>query len=74
MYDTELAKGHEAVRLASKLCQKVQRQLTGEDEQSKTDDSPVTVADYGASLFTARNHDRTRRGVLFSRGLASGYK
>eukprot|EP00976_Prorocentrum_cordatum_P077080 1182546-Prorocentrum_minimum.AAC.8 len=54
MFDTELARGHEAVRLASQLCQKVQRQLSGDDEQAKTDDSPVTVADYGASGVRSR--------------------
>eukprot|EP00238_Polyblepharides_amylifera_P002004 CAMPEP_0196585380 /NCGR_PEP_ID=MMETSP1081-20130531/50432_1 /TAXON_ID=36882 /ORGANISM="Pyramimonas amylifera, Strain CCMP720" /LENGTH=59 /DNA_ID=CAMNT_0041906903 /DNA_START=36 /DNA_END=211 /DNA_ORIENTATION=+ len=47
LYDEELAKGCQAVFLASQLCQKVQRQLAGTEQQDKSDDSPVTVADYG---------------------------
>lgn len=36
------------MRLASKLCRTVQSQLSLSDEKTdKTDDSPVTIADYG---------------------------
>ncbi|MEW5319903.1 MAG: hypothetical protein WDW38_011018 [Sanguina aurantia] len=42
-----------AVRLASKLCQVVQQQLSASEHVSKPDDSPVTVADYGAQAIIA---------------------
>lgn len=55
--DTPLAKGQYAkeletaclaVQLASKLCRTVQQQLKSSETAGKQDDSPVTVADYGA--------------------------
>jgi len=42
-----------AVRLASRLCVDVQRGLTQSERQDKSDDSPVTVADYGAQAVVA---------------------
>ncbi len=35
------------------LLQRVQQQLTSSEKQDKQDDSPVTVADYGAALAAA---------------------
>jgi hypothetical protein len=46
-YKDELTAACEAVRLASKLCQAVQRQLADAEKVEKSDSSPVTVADYG---------------------------
>ncbi|KAG2449003.1 hypothetical protein HYH02_005757 [Chlamydomonas schloesseri] len=48
-----MASAKEAVRLASRLCQEVQRQLSAEERVDKKDDSPVTVADYGAQVVVA---------------------
>ena len=43
-----------AVKLASKLCAEVQKTLSITDEkQDKQDDSPVTIADYGAQSVVA---------------------
>ena len=42
-----------ATRLASRLCIDVQRGLTQSEKQDKSDDSPVTVADYGAQAVVA---------------------
>eukprot|EP00195_Chlamydomonas_chlamydogama_P016354 CAMPEP_0202900884 /NCGR_PEP_ID=MMETSP1392-20130828/12088_1 /ASSEMBLY_ACC=CAM_ASM_000868 /TAXON_ID=225041 /ORGANISM="Chlamydomonas chlamydogama, Strain SAG 11-48b" /LENGTH=363 /DNA_ID=CAMNT_0049587341 /DNA_START=170 /DNA_END=1261 /DNA_ORIENTATION=- len=42
-----------AVRLASKLCQRVQKELGQSERVEKQDDSPVTVADYGAQAVVA---------------------
>eukprot|EP00879_Flechtneria_rotunda_P017178 GHRR01017991.1.p1 GENE.GHRR01017991.1~~GHRR01017991.1.p1 ORF type:complete len:409 (+),score=126.91 GHRR01017991.1:145-1371(+) len=52
-YATELEAACQAVKLASKLCQKVQQQLTSTEKADKQDDSPVTVADYGAQALVA---------------------
>ncbi|GLI69961.1 hypothetical protein VaNZ11_014706 [Volvox africanus] len=52
-YGKELENAKAAVRLASKLCQIVQRQLSAEERADKKDDSPVTVADYGAQAVVA---------------------
>ncbi|EFJ43494.1 hypothetical protein VOLCADRAFT_65837 [Volvox carteri f. nagariensis] len=52
-YGKELESAKAAVRLASKLCQIVQRQLSAEERVDKKDDSPVTVADYGAQAVVA---------------------
>ncbi|WIA11614.1 hypothetical protein OEZ85_011718 [Tetradesmus obliquus] len=52
-YASELAAACEAVTLASKLCQRVQQQLTTSEKADKDDASPVTVADYGAQALVA---------------------
>uniref|UniRef100_A0A7N2MRI3 3'(2'),5'-bisphosphate nucleotidase n=1 Tax=Quercus lobata TaxID=97700 RepID=A0A7N2MRI3_QUELO len=46
-YEKELAAANKAASLAARLCQKVQKELLQSDVQSKSDKSPVTVADYG---------------------------
>lgn len=53
-YAKDLDHALKAVRLASKLCKKVQAGLSLTDEKvDKVDDSPVTVADYGAQAIVA---------------------
>ncbi|KAG2495621.1 hypothetical protein HYH03_006221 [Edaphochlamys debaryana] len=52
-YEKELTSAKEAVRLASRLCTVVQRQLSLEEKADKKDASPVTVADYGAQAVVA---------------------
>jgi hypothetical protein len=47
-YAKELETACLAVQLASKLCRTVQQQLKSSETAGKQDDSPVTVADYGA--------------------------
>jgi hypothetical protein len=47
-YGRELDTACLAVQLASKLCRTVQAQLQRSETAGKQDDSPVTVADYGA--------------------------
>lgn len=49
-YASELNTACLAVQLASKLCQTVQQQLQSSETAGKQDDSPVTVADYGACI------------------------
>ncbi|KAJ7969436.1 SAL1 phosphatase [Quillaja saponaria] len=46
-YEKELAAAKKAASLATHLCQKVQKALLQSDVHSKSDKSPVTVADYG---------------------------
>ncbi|GLC46765.1 hypothetical protein PLESTB_001488000 [Pleodorina starrii] len=58
-YGKELDSAKAAVRLASKLCQIVQRQLSAEERADKKDDSPVTVADYGAQVLVAWSLQRS---------------
>ncbi|KAL3516039.1 hypothetical protein ACH5RR_022941 [Cinchona calisaya] len=52
-YDKELATAKKACSLAARLCQKVQRALLQSDVQSKSDKSPVTVADYGSQAVVS---------------------
>jgi hypothetical protein len=52
-YKEQLTAACEAVRLASKLCQAVQRQLADAEKVEKSDSSPVTVADYGTLRILA---------------------
>ncbi|KAK4353509.1 hypothetical protein RND71_029027 [Anisodus tanguticus] len=52
-YDKELAAAKNAVSLAARLCQKVQKALLQADVQSKSDKSPVTVADYGSQAVVS---------------------
>lgn len=42
-----------AVRVASQACMSVQRSLQQESINTKTDDSPVTIADYAAQAIVA---------------------
>ncbi|GMY12497.1 SAL1 phosphatase-like [Fagus crenata] len=52
-YDKELAAAKKAASLAARLCQKVQKALLQSDVQSKSDKSPVTVADYGSQALVS---------------------
>ncbi|XP_030462534.1 SAL1 phosphatase-like [Syzygium oleosum] len=52
-YDKELAAAKKAASLAASLCQKVQKELLQSDVQSKSDRSPVTVADYGSQAIVS---------------------
>ncbi|KAL6582615.1 hypothetical protein OROMI_004693 [Orobanche minor] len=52
-YDNQLAAAKKAASLAARLCQKVQKTLLQSDVQSKSDKSPVTVADYGSQAIVS---------------------
>lgn len=52
-YHADVALATKAVRLASRLCQTVQKSLLAEETQSKSDASPVTVADYGSQALVS---------------------
>ncbi|KAI5672378.1 hypothetical protein M9H77_12742 [Catharanthus roseus] len=52
-YEKELAAAKKACSLAARLCQKVQKALLQSDVQSKSDRSPVTVADYGSQALVS---------------------
>ncbi|KAG1654946.1 hypothetical protein FOA52_003267 [Chlamydomonas sp. UWO 241] len=52
-FSAHLSSACAAVRLASKLCQTVQLSLGDAEKEDKIDDSPVTVADYGAQAVIA---------------------
>ncbi|KAA3456017.1 SAL1 phosphatase-like [Gossypium australe] len=52
-YDKELAAAKKAASLAARLCQNVQKALLQSDVQSKTDKTPVTVADYGSQALVS---------------------
>ncbi|XP_038880973.1 SAL1 phosphatase-like isoform X2 [Benincasa hispida] len=52
-YEKELAAAKKAASLAARLCQKVQKGLLQSDVQSKSDRSPVTVADYGSQALVS---------------------
>ncbi|KAI3984061.1 hypothetical protein MKX01_035188 [Papaver californicum] len=52
-YEKELAAAKKAVTIASRFCQKVQKVLLQSDVQSKSDKSPVTVADYGSQALVS---------------------
>ena len=58
-YHAEAAAAARAVRLASKLCERVQATLGSGEKSDKEDDSPVTVADYGAQALVAFSLTRT---------------
>ena len=49
----EMTDALRAVRLASDLCVRVQRDLGDDEQKAKNDDSPVTVADFGAQAIVA---------------------
>uniref|UniRef100_A0A2P2JQZ4 3'(2'),5'-bisphosphate nucleotidase n=1 Tax=Rhizophora mucronata TaxID=61149 RepID=A0A2P2JQZ4_RHIMU len=52
-YAKELAAAKKAASLAARLCQKVQKALLHSDVHSKSDKSPVTVADYGSQVLVS---------------------
>ena len=61
-YRAEAAAAAAAVRLASKLCERVQATLGTGEKSDKEDDSPVTVADYGAQALVAFSLTRNLGG------------
>ncbi|XP_059433177.1 SAL1 phosphatase-like [Corylus avellana] len=65
-YDTELAAAKKAASLAARLCQKVQKALLQSDVQSKSDKSPVTVADYGSQALVSFVLERELPSESFS--------
>ncbi|GBF92606.1 SAL1 phosphatase [Raphidocelis subcapitata] len=65
-YAKELNAACDAVRLASKLCRTVQQQLSDAEKVDKLDDSPVTVADYGAQALVAWALSRADPGARIS--------
>ena len=54
MFEKELHVGKEAVRIASRLIRRVQNELTSSHALSKSDRSPVTVADYLSQAIVCR--------------------
>uniref|UniRef100_A0A0E0ILX1 3'(2'),5'-bisphosphate nucleotidase n=1 Tax=Oryza nivara TaxID=4536 RepID=A0A0E0ILX1_ORYNI len=52
-YAAELAAAKKAVTLAARLCQAVQKDILQSGVQSKADQSPVTVADYGSQILVS---------------------
>ncbi|CAN6459268.1 unnamed protein product [Victoria cruziana] len=52
-YEKELSVAKKAALLAAQLCKKVQKSLLQSDVQSKTDKSPVTIADYGSQALVS---------------------
>eukprot|EP00898_Chlorokybus_atmophyticus_P002195 jgi/Chlat1/2977/Chrsp2S04703 len=52
-YEKELEVAKRAVRLASGLCRLVQRRLKTNEKLDKEDDSPVTIADFGAQAIVS---------------------
>ena len=59
-FPPEMRTAVEAVQLASRLCMATQDILVGDDRTAKSDDSPVTVADFAAQalvgLWLERSH------------------
>lgn len=53
-YEAELKVATEAVIKACRLCMKVQSSLVSDDSITKKDNTPVTVADYGAQAVVCR--------------------
>ncbi|KAG9457218.1 hypothetical protein H6P81_001726 [Aristolochia fimbriata] len=52
-FERELAVAKKAASLAARLCQAIQKTLLQSDVQSKSDKSPVTVADYGSQALVS---------------------
>lgn len=52
-YSKEVAAAKKAASLAAKLCRRVQTALLQSDVHSKSDKSPVTVADYGSQALVS---------------------
>ncbi|XP_073266416.1 3'(2'),5'-bisphosphate nucleotidase 1 isoform X2 [Populus alba] len=65
-YNKELAAAKKAVSLAARLCQKMQKAILQSDVQSKSDKSPVTVADYGSQALVSYALQRELPSELFS--------
>ncbi|KAI4369268.1 hypothetical protein MLD38_017728 [Melastoma candidum] len=65
-YDRELVAAKKAASLAARLCQKIQRALLQSDVQSKSDRSPVTVADYGSQAVVSFILEKELVDVPFS--------
>jgi 3'(2'), 5'-bisphosphate nucleotidase len=53
VYQEERKRAIEAVVLASRICQHVQKNLIDEASMSKKDKSPVTIADFGAQAIVS---------------------
>ncbi|KAK1371488.1 3'(2'),5'-bisphosphate nucleotidase [Heracleum sosnowskyi] len=65
-YDKELAAATKAAALAARLCQKVQKALLQSDVHSKSDKSPVTVADYGSQVLVSFALEKELPSMAFS--------
>ncbi|KAL2343621.1 hypothetical protein Fmac_004906 [Flemingia macrophylla] len=65
-YEKELAAAKKAAALAARLCQKVQKALLQSDVHSKSDKSPVTVADYGSQALVSLILERELPSETFS--------
>ncbi|XP_008227630.1 PREDICTED: SAL1 phosphatase-like [Prunus mume] len=65
-YEKELAAAKKAASLAALLCQKVQKALLQSDVHSKSDKSPVTVADYGSQALVSLVLERELPSESFS--------
>lgn len=65
-YHKELAAAKKAASLAARLCQKVQKALVQSDVQSKSDKSPVTIADYGSQAVVSFVLERELPSESFS--------
>lgn len=65
-YGRELQAACDAVRLAARLCTKVQLQLKAGEKQDKSDDSPVTIADYGSQALVAYSLQQSLPDTHFS--------
>ncbi|KAI3462390.1 hypothetical protein Pfo_019053 [Paulownia fortunei] len=65
-YDTQLAAAKKAACLAARLSQKVQKTLLQSDVQSKSDKSPVTVADYGSQALVSSILEKELPTMSFS--------
>ncbi|DBA77012.1 TPA: hypothetical protein ACH3X1_009602 [Trebouxia sp. C0004] len=65
-YQHELQAACAAVRLAARLCTKVQLQLKAGEKQDKSDDSPVTIADYGSQALVAYSLQSSLPSMQFS--------
>ncbi|XP_073311247.1 3'(2'),5'-bisphosphate nucleotidase 1-like [Primulina huaijiensis] len=65
-YDKQLDAAKKSASLAARLCQKVQKALLKSDVQSKSDKSPVTVADYGSQAIVSLILEKELPSVSFS--------
>ncbi|XP_052189357.1 SAL1 phosphatase-like [Diospyros lotus] len=65
-YNEQLAAAKKAASLAARLCQRVQNALVQSDVQSKSDKSPVTVADYGSQAVVSIVLERELSSKSFS--------
>eukprot|EP00891_Asterochloris_glomerata_P007631 jgi/Astpho2/7631/Aster-02524 len=65
LYREELVAACKAVKLAAELCTEIQLQLKESERTDKSDDSPVTVADYGAQALVAWSLQQTFSDIPF---------